>query len=216
MPELKLSFGLAFEDLYDDAALARVDAAFLSHVDGVDAELKARLTAARAAAHGPDALDDKAEADLLLELAPFVDAFIGELFSIEDALRALSAEHVDLRVLYDCKRLFVQRRALKGKTPEDAAAIDGPALEAALAPHMGGALNQMHFATTVMTWVEDEDANADNIQNALDYALWATLTDAGRARHAADVLFGPSAKLAPGCVGASRRDPGGGRRRRAF
>lgn len=147
MSELNLAFGFAFEDLYDDQALSRVDAAFATYVRGVDVELHARLLAARAA---PDAMDAKAEADLLLELAPFVDVFIGKLFGIQSELKALSANHVDLDVLYSCKRLFVQRRALKGKTLEDAAVIDGPALEARLAPLMGGALNQISFSQVVI------------------------------------------------------------------
>jgi len=194
MTELNLAFGLAFEDLYDDQALGRVDAAFLAHVGGVDAELKARLLIARKA---PDALEAKAEADLLLELAPFVDAFVGELFSIQNELQALKSEHLDLDVLYACKRLFVQRRALKGKSAEDAQGLDGPALEAALAAKMGGALTQMSFAATVMGWLEDESAHAGDIQSALDYALWATLSDAGRARHKADVLFRQPGKIDP-------------------
>lgn len=194
MSELKLAFGFAFEDLYDEQALIRVDAAFSAYVHGVDAELHARLTAARAA---PDVLDAKSEADLLLELSAFVDAFIGELFGIQGELKTLSANHVDLDVLYRCKRLFVQRRALKGKTVEDAAALDGPALEARLAPLMGGALNQISFAQVVMNWCEDESAHGDLLQAAQDYAVWATLTNAGRARHAGDVLFRQPGKLDP-------------------
>ena len=194
MSELNLAFGLAFEDLYDDQALARVDAAFVDHIGGVDADLKARLIAGREA---PDALDAKAEADLLLELAPFVDAFTAKLFSIQDELKALSGQHLDLEVLYNAKRLFVQRRALKGKTVEDAGALDGPALEAHLAPKMGGALTQMSFAAAVMAWLDDEDAHGDDIQAALDYALWATLTVDGRARHADDVLFRQPGKIDP-------------------
>jgi len=192
MTALTLGFDLSFEDLYDDRALARVDAAFLDLVDTADADLKARLMAART---DSDALDDKAEADLVLELSPFVDAFVGKLFAVEDQLKALSAQHLDLDVLYACKRLFVQRRALKGKTVDDASGLDGTKLEAALAPKFGGTLSQMSFAQTVMAWVEDEDAHSVDIQSALDYAQWATLTDAGRARHTGDVLFRQPAKV---------------------
>ena len=197
MSELNLAFGLTFEDLYDDTALGRVDTAFIDHVDKIDAGLKARLLAAREAHDSPGALDDKAEADLLLELAPFVDAFTGALFGIADELGALSGRHLDLDVLYSCKRLFVQRRALKGKKAEDAAAMDGPTLEALLAPKMGGTLTQMNFAQAVMAWVKNEDDHTDDLQAALDYALWATLTDAGRVRHATDVLFRQPGKLDP-------------------
>lgn len=89
MSALNLAFGFTFEDIYDDQSLGRVDEAFLDQVGGADADLHARLVAARAA---PDDLDDKAEADLLLELAPFVDAFTGKLFGIADELGALSGD----------------------------------------------------------------------------------------------------------------------------
>lgn len=194
MTALNLSFGFSFEDLYDDGALARLDGAFLDHVAKRDADLKSRLLAARAT---PDDLDHKAEADLLLEVAPFVDAFIAELFGVEAELKALSGRHLDLDVLYSCKRLFVQRRVLKGKVEADAQAIDGPALEAELAPLMGGELTQMNFARQVMDWLENEDANTAALQMASDYAVWAALTDAGRARHERDVLFRQPAKTEP-------------------
>lgn len=184
--ELKLAFDLNFSDLYDDQALRRVDDAFLEAVQGLDADLTARLSAARTA---PGDLDDKAEADLLLELGPHVDAFIAKLFGIESELSELAGRHTALEPLYDCKRLFVQRRALKGKKLEDAAAIDGAALEPELASKMGGVLTQFSFAEAVMGWLRDEDTHADDIQAALDYALWATLTDEGRARHTGDIVF---------------------------
>ena len=191
MTSLSLAFDLSFEDLYDDQKLARVDGAFLDHIASVDADLKARLLAARKA---PQDLEDKPTADLLLELSPFVDAFVGKLFGIENDLSALRGQHLDLESLYNCKRLFVQRRSLKGKKIEDADAINGPALETELAPLMGGALTQTSFAEAVMGWVDDE-GQADNAAKAQDYAVWATLSDEGRARHADDILFRQPARM---------------------
>ena len=95
MTKLSLAFDLRFEDLYDDLKLASVDVAFLDHVGEVDGGLKARLLAARKA---PADLENKATADLLLELSPFVDAFVGKLFGISDALSTLSGRHLDLDV----------------------------------------------------------------------------------------------------------------------
>ncbi len=191
MAALDLAFGFVFADLYDDGALRRVDAAFVDFLTRGDPTLKTRLEAARKDA---DTLDPKAEAGLLLELAPFVDGFMGALFKIEGSLQSLTGRHADLADLYTCKRQFVQRRALKGKTSEDAEKIDGPALEATLAPVMGGALTPFSFAATVMRWLEDEKAHAGEIAQALDYAVWATLSHAGRERHEHDVLFRQPAK----------------------
>ena len=190
--ELKLAFGLSFADLYDDTALVRVDDAFCAALAALDQDLAARLKSARAA---PGDLDKKAEADLLLDLAPHVDAFIAKLFGIEDELAKLSGRHVALEPLYACKRLFVQRRALKGKTAADAEALDGGVLAATLCSQMGGELTQFGFAETVMGWLDDEEAHETEIQAALDYALWASLSQAGRARHRNDVLFRQPDKL---------------------
>ncbi len=190
---LKLAFGLEFEDLYDDMALSRVDDAFLAALGDIDTELHARLLAARI---GPGGLDQKSEADLLIELSPHVDAFMATLFGVEDALAELSGRHTALDSLYACKRLFVQRRALKGKTAEDAEAIDGPAIAKQLAPLMGGELTQFSFAETVMGWLQDEDAHKDDgVQDALDYALWATLSVAGQTKHKTDIVFRQPSKL---------------------
>jgi len=190
--ELKLAHGLTFSDLYDVQALKKVDDAFLQSVQNLDKDLAQRLIAAR---QDPDALDHKAESDLLLASAPHVEAFLADLFGVEAELKTLSQRHIDLTPLYDCKRLFVQRRALKGKSQDDAEALDGARLEAGLAVKMGGALTQFSFAETVMGWLDDEAAHADDIQQALDYALWASLAEAGRDRHRTDVLFHHPAKL---------------------
>lgn len=190
--DLKLAFDLSFADLYDDKALGRLDEAFLQGVQKLNPNLAERLLGAR---QDLDGLDDKSEADLLLELSPHVDAFIATLFGIEDELATLAGRHTALDPLYACKRLFVQRRALKGKKPDDAQVLDGGALEDKLAPKMGGVLTQFSFAEAVMGWSENEAAHEGEIQMALAYALWAALSDAGQKRHASDILFRQPTKL---------------------
>src|SRR3990172_4087812 len=127
MPDLQLAHGLAFADLYGADGLARIDGLFLAALAAADAELKDRLVAARAR---PEALPAKAESDLLLAVAPLLEDFLADLFGVGRELRALAARHHELAPLYRCKRLFVQRRAMKGHTPEAAGAVDGAALEA--------------------------------------------------------------------------------------
>ena len=79
----------------------------------------------------PDALDRKAESDLLVDLAPHLEDFVGELFGIAAEVRALQARHDELAPLYSVKRLFVQRRAVKEVKEADAAALDGHSAGAA-------------------------------------------------------------------------------------
>ncbi len=60
----------------------------------------------------------KDESNLLIDLGPHVEDFVGALFGIEAELRALAARTHALAPLYGCKRLFVQRRAVKAFKPE--------------------------------------------------------------------------------------------------
>ncbi len=192
MPELSLAHGLTFTDLYDETALIKVDSAFLMALKATGAGVHERLLEARAA---PETLDPRQEAELLLALAPHLDAFLADLFGIEAELRAAAGEHERLSPLYACKRLFVRRRAAKTYAPDVAAGFDGPALERALIPHLQAPLDQLTFATRVMAWLEDEEANADALDLALRYAAWALHTPAGRERHGHDIVF-----RAPGTV----------------
>src|SRR5689334_16738296 len=135
MTELALKHGLAFADLYERAGLIRLDREFVAHLAAGDITLHDRLMAARA---NPDALDRKAESDLLVDLAPELEDFIGELFGITAEIRALQARHDELAPLYSVKRLFVQRRAVKDIKEGDAAHLNGLKLGDELAVLIGG------------------------------------------------------------------------------
>lgn len=193
MPELNLSHDLTFTDLYDDDGLDRIDGLFMDHMSESDPDLNRRLGAARADAN---ALTPKDHSDLLVDLAPHVDDFIGQLFGIAPEVRALTERHNRLAPLYACKRLFVQRRVAKKIKPEQAQDIDGAALEAQLTTVMGG-FDQLTFAAAVNGWLDDEDSNSDNLDMATRYAGWALHTDAGKARHATDILFRAPEKTDP-------------------
>src|SRR6266850_2316129 len=116
--------------------LVRLDRAFVAHLADADTELHARLMAARS---DPGAIEHQVESDLVVDLAPHLEDFTGELFGIEAETRALQARHDELAPLYSVKRLFVQRRAVKGVKEADAVAIDGPGLARQLDRLMGAA-----------------------------------------------------------------------------
>jgi NADPH-dependent glutamate synthase beta subunit-like oxidoreductase/NAD(P)H-flavin reductase len=189
---LPLALGFHFADLYDETALPRLDAAFLARLTADDPSLAERLRAARAA---PETTTAAEESDLLLSLAPYVDAFLAHLFGIEADVGACARRHRDLDPLYACKRLFVQRRALKQISAAEAAAIDGEALYGAVSNLLGGSFDQQHFAERVMAWLDDEAGNAAALDLAARYAAWAVHTEAGRQRHRNDRLFRVPAKL---------------------
>ncbi len=192
--DLKLAFGFAFGDLYDRNALARLDGAFIDALSAADAELANRLLAARAA---PEAVAAKDESELLIAVAPHLESFIGKLFGVEEALRSLASRANALAPLYEVKRLFVQRVALKKFKPEEAAGFDPAALTTTLGLKISGPDDELAFATHVLAWQKNEATQAAELEAAGRYAAWATLTPAGRARHGSGVLFKTPHKVDP-------------------
>src|SRR5688572_6789268 len=197
MTELALKEGLSFPDLYERDGLIRLDRAFVAHLAAIDVALHDRLMAARAA---PDAVDRKTESDLLVDLAPHLEDFIGELFGIAAEIRELQARHDELAPLYSVKRLFVQRRAVKEIKEADAAQLNGPRVGEELAVLIGGPAAdfttwagvvawELRYADSVARWLDDEAAHKLPLRTALEYAAWATLSPAGRARHTRGLLF---------------------------
>ena len=197
MTDLALKHGLAFSDLYDRDGLIRLDRAFVAHLGAGDVALHDRLMTARA---DPDSLDRKAEADLLVDLAPHAEDFVGDLFGIAAEVRALQARHERLAPLYTVKRLFVQRRAVKEIKEAEAAALNGHALAQELETLLGivhrdfdtrqGVIAwELRYAEAVARWLDDEPAHAVETQAALKYAAWATLAPAGQEKHRRGLLF---------------------------
>jgi len=189
---LVLQHGLSFADLYRREGLERLDAAFIAHLAAADVELHNRLVTARAA---PAAVEAKVHSQLLIDLAPHLEDFVGALFGIAAEVRALQARHHALAPLYGVKRLFVQRRAVKGVAPEAAEALDGPALGRELEALIGEPLTEESYAAHVARWMEAEGEYASALELAARYGAWATLSKAGQARYKRGVLFKVPHKL---------------------
>ncbi len=191
---LNLGFGLQFADLYDHTGLRRLDARFVEFLRSEHVDLHNRLMAARTAS---ESLAADAHSELLLELAPVLEGFIGELFGVASDIRSLQSRHAALASLHSVKRLFVQRRAAKKLGPEQAAALDGAALRRELETHLGGELTELRFAECVDRWMQSEGENTAVLDLAARYAAWAAHTPEGKRVHGGGVLFKVPHKLDP-------------------
>jgi NADPH-dependent glutamate synthase beta subunit-like oxidoreductase/NAD(P)H-flavin reductase len=189
---LQLKWGFSFEDLYAHEGLVRLDAAFLEHLAGADQALEARLKEARGGG-----FTRRLESDLMIDLAPHVEDFLGDLFGIGAEVRALQARHNALEPLYALKRKFIQKRAISGVSVEQATALDGPALAADLEALFYGPLTQQSFVEHISRWMDHETEHAAELTKAQQYAAWAALSPAGRAKHHHDILFHVPHKLDP-------------------
>ena len=185
MVEPALGFSIRFEDLYRREGLARIDAAFLETLAASDAELHGRLIAARKA---PPA-EARDESELLIALAPHVDDFIGTLFAVRGELAAQAEAQNALAPLHAAKRLFVQRRAAKAMTPEQASALDGATLEKDVTTLLGGAWDELAFARKATALLEAEEQHAAELETLARYAAWALYAPDGKRKHKAGRLF---------------------------
>ncbi|MFO1026638.1 MAG: FAD-dependent oxidoreductase [Acetobacteraceae bacterium] len=186
----RLGFGFAFTDLADREGLIRLDRRFLDVLAEQAPELHQRLLAARAA---PDDMPKRDESDLVVALGPHLNAFVATLFGIEAEVQAIAEATLALDPIHQCKRLFVQRQAVKKYS--DPSGFDGTALRAELEAAMGAALTERGFAGSVAAW----EGDADKLDLAMRYAAWATLTEAGQHYHRSrgHTLFGVPRKVDP-------------------
>jgi NADPH-dependent glutamate synthase beta subunit-like oxidoreductase len=184
--ELMPGFGLEFSELYDRAGLEKLDRAFLAFLRNADADLCDQLIHARL--HG-EAADSEVHSDLLLDIVPHLEDFIAVLFGITYEVRELQARHNEIAPLHAIKRSFVQRRAIKGKIPEDAAKIDGAAVGRDLTILFGEPLTELVFARAVTNWLKCEAEHGAALALAATYAAWATLSEPGRQKHGGGILF---------------------------
>ncbi len=203
MTALALAHGLSLPDLYDRDGLARLDAAFIAWLEDENAGLHALLMGARSA---PEALAAKDESNLLIDLARPLEDFVGQLFGVSKQTAALRAAHTHLAVLYDAKRLFVQRYATRAIKTDAAQVLDGATMTAEVARWVD------FSATTPATLEEAEVAFARAVQGVLGvefkvgepspeiealtrYAAWALYHPEGKARHRDGPLFKVPHKL---------------------
>ena len=184
----ELGFGARFDTLATRDGLVALDRQFLARLAEADAALHASLLTARA---DPDALGAKAEGELIVQLGPHLESFTAELFGIQAEVEAIAARTAALDPVHHCKRLFVQRQAIKAYP--DPQGFDGADLRAQLAALMGEAVTEPGFARHVATWEAEEREPALDL--ARRYAAWATLTEAGRHHHRGGTLFRVPKKL---------------------
>uniref|UniRef100_A0A8J4HCC9 Pyridine nucleotide-disulfide oxidoreductase n=1 Tax=Acidicaldus sp. TaxID=1872105 RepID=A0A8J4HCC9_9PROT len=180
--EPALGFGLDFAALATRDGLIRLDQAFLAALQAEDPALVTRLLAARAA---PETIAPKDESELVIALGRHLDPFVATLFGIGAEADQLTKRTQALDPIHACKRLFVQRQAVR-QYP-DAAAFDGDALRAALEAKIGVPLSEAGFAAAVAGFTAAGDEAALDL--ARRYAAWATLSAAGQARHRDGTLF---------------------------
>jgi len=180
-----IGLGFDFYDLYHANGLAEIDAAFLEFAKLKNIEIYTHLQQIRS---DKNTLSDKEQSELIIKLAPVLEEFIGNLFVIENPIKTLQAEHNSLSALFSCKRLFVQRRAVKQYKKEEAENFIASELLAKIGLSEND-FSEIQFAQLVENLLQDEVSNAHKIDACMRYAAWAVHTIAGQRKYAQGVLF---------------------------
>jgi NADPH-dependent glutamate synthase beta subunit-like oxidoreductase/NAD(P)H-flavin reductase len=182
MSKLHLSFDFCFKDLYEISGLRLLDQKFLKFLNASDESLFERLLNARQ--NSP-----KNQSELLIAIAPYVEDFLSHLFQIEKCVRKLQEQHHQLAPVYAFKRQFIQRRAAKKFSPEQASGFDSQSLKQSLETEFKESFSELTFARHVMQWLSSEETYQPQIEIALGYAAWASLSPEGKLAHKDGFLF---------------------------
>lgn len=124
MSELLLKH-VSYHDSFQPKGLARLDDAFLSHLNAVDNALLEGLQVLR---NHPEALSAKEHSALLLTIAPHLESFVSDMFAINAETEKAASAILDEHPIFEFKKIFVlrfaKRRLSKNETIPSFAELD--------------------------------------------------------------------------------------------
>lgn len=188
------NFNKELAHLYEREGLIELDKKFLSFLEDYDSVLFSEALKARL-----NTLTSEEESHLIINLAPCVERFLSTIFNIRKDIEDHIKKHEALDPLYECKKLFIQKRAAKNKlehkleNKEDF--IHSSLLRKTLEDLFQEPFSELTFACHVLKWLEEEDTYKKELNIALEYASWAISTEEGQAFHHKGVLFKIPRKL---------------------
>lgn len=172
--------------LYDLIGLKQIDAAFLDFLNGEDPALHDALIKAR---QNPSCHTDAQESALLTSLTPLLEVFLGDLFGIQAPLETLQKAINEKSIIFQIRRTFIQRRALKNITQENAKNLNGQELAEKLTPHVGApSFSDLDFARWVQKALADP-ALVEPLEWAEEYAAWRVWHLEGQLQNPYSSLF---------------------------
>ncbi|MDR0329780.1 MAG: 2-polyprenylphenol hydroxylase, partial [Rickettsia sp.] len=166
---MTLAFGLDFIDLNKLEGLKKLDEIFLNFLRSHSYSLYEIILSLRA---NPDQVGQKYYSDFLLEISPVFDDFLAKLFGIEQEIANLRFSHKEFDAIYECKRKFIQRIAVKKYPPEKLKGIDFDSVSTFLEKLLGGEFTQDKFARQVIKWQLDDEKYAFELDIAAKYAAF--------------------------------------------
>jgi NADPH-dependent glutamate synthase beta subunit-like oxidoreductase/NAD(P)H-flavin reductase len=155
---MMLGFGLK-GDLGERETLKKIDQIFLDFLKKHD------LFPQHRSAH----FDPGQYSDFLIQIAPYFDDFIAKLFNIEEQVSILRAKAAEFDIIYECKRKFVERIALKKYPTASVSQSQFQEAKALLTSELGQNFSNKVFAENILA-----QKNEALIEAACVYASYIT------------------------------------------
>lgn len=172
--------GFEFQALFHADGLAQLDQAFLDFLISEDATLCARLQSFRTEEY----FSPTEHSDLLLSLAPYLEAYLSSLFDIVDSIEALKLRILSQDPIFIFKQYFVTRqakRALKNAdTLPDFAALDQSLNAALKAAGFEGEDRELLIAQYANHLLENDQATQAAQDQLTAWCVQALLTPEGQ------------------------------------
>lgn len=165
---MKLGFNLDFKKL-DLTGLKKLDQIFLDYLFKANESLYNNILLFRSNPHSVLSQD---YSEFLLNVSPYLDDFLAELFCISNEVTSLRLQHKDFDIIYECKRKFVQRYAIKKYSQEKIKDIDFENIYLKLANLVGKNFTSRDFAKQVIIWQQAEENFVQELDIAAQYAAY--------------------------------------------
>ncbi len=175
-------YHLDFESLQTPEGLQKLDELFLGELRQFDPELAERLLAYR---ERDTDLPGTENSELLLAIAPHVEAFLGRVFGIEAELAEQRAQILADDVVMQFKQAFVQKRVKKYRKPVEMSFDELTAGLRMGLGYVGDGDEEKALAEFAMALLDDEQGNAEVIDAVTAWCKLARTTAEGQA-HVAD------------------------------
>lgn len=161
-----LKTNIKFADLNSLSGLRKLDESFLRYLSIYNPKLEEQINYYRYI--GSSKLSESAYSKFITELGPLLDDFIADLFQINSENLAQKKHYEKFDVIYEARRKFIQRYAIKKYTQDDIDKLNFAKITLKLKSIIGD-ITQDKLADSIVTWQLDHEKYNDELDAAAQY-----------------------------------------------
>ncbi len=158
--------GINFENLNSLSSLSKLDESFLHFVKEQNIELHDKILHYRS-----NSTFSKYCSETIVNLAPILDDFIAELFDITKKNLALRLKHKNFSPIYECRRNFIQRYAIKKYTKNKIKDLDFKYISLGMEKLLGK-ITQESISKAVLEYQEQPDNYPEQLDLIAKYCAF--------------------------------------------